>query len=354
MKKHSFIFILSAMVGLLGSCSGSGEDTPPAPPAPEKLPISWQVQPQEVVQSKALIDDDDALREACTPTGGQSIGVWGSYEIDEYGQTFTHVEFDGISLTYAKKDDGSNPHNDWNYPGENKYWEPGGRYTFRACYPQELMEEQMTEMNSGIIQGPLNTAVLQEDIMVATAYVNTLMANLAEPVPLDLIHVFSALKFKVKAADGYDPSAGERVTSCWLQNQSADADLFTTSGYLVFSGSQSAVTLQWYKYDATSEPMYLWENETGLPFTEEATLYGDNKNDGWVLVVPQEVKENTLHLCYTLKNAGDEVFSVPIPPVTYQNGKQYTYVLTISGASAEVTLTIADWNELDSSHDINM
>lgn len=366
MKIISIILMMSITVGCLSCCSGNEEISSLTPPASAKLPISWQIKSQETVASKALIENNKALQDACVPNSegtNESIGIWGSYDIDQNGQTFTHTEFEATPLTYGKKtDDSSNPHNDWNYPGENKYWETGGRYTFRACYPQKLMEEKMTEITPNIIQGPLNTAEVQRDIMVATAFVNTLNTDLSKPVPLDMMHVFSALKFKVKAAEGYTPPANEAVTSCWLQNQTTATDLFTTSGYLVFSGAWGAFTMRWNKYNATDAPMYRWEH-SGVDFTTEKILYTDNnnntgkeyaQNDGWLLVIPQEVKENTLHFCYTLKNAGDKVFSLPIPAITYEYGKRYTYMLEISGASATVTLSIADWNMLDSSHDINI
>ena len=184
---------------------------------------------------------------------------------------------------------------------------------------------------------------------------------MSKPVSLDMKHVFSALMFKVKATTGYTPAEDEGVTSCWLQNQNKNIDLFATSGYLVFDGNWGAVNLRWSKSEATDVPMYRWKH-TGLDFSNEKILYTNNNNlegkdytnnDGWLLVVPQEVKANSLHFCYTLKNAGTKEFSVPIPAITYEAGKRYTYVLEIGGASAEVTLSIADWNMLNASHDIN-
>jgi hypothetical protein len=77
-------------------------------------------------------------------------------------------------------------------------------------------------------------------------------------------------------------------------------------------------------------------------------------NDGWLLVVPQQVKPGSLRFYYTLKQAGSEVFSVEIPAITYQAGKQYTYMLEIKGSSADVSLTIAPWNHLESSYEVEM
>ena len=77
--------------------------------------------------------------------------------------------------------------------------------------------------------------------------------------------------------------------------------------------------------------------------------YGNH--DGWVLIVPQE-NDGTLSICYTLNNVPDMIFEKNIPAITYEAGKQYNYILTISGSEVDLTLKIADWNLLDSSYDI--
>jgi hypothetical protein len=55
-----------------------------------------------------------------------------------------------------------------------------------------------------------------------------------------------------------------------------------------------------------------------------------------------------------MNSAGSYVFSVDIPAIRYEYGKRYTYILEINGASVDLKLTIADWNRLDSVHDIIM
>jgi hypothetical protein len=224
------------------------------------------------------------------------------------------------------------------------------------------MTTLMAQMGATMFQGgPINTLELQEDILVAAMQVDTWTDNLSEPVRLDMQHIFAAIRFKVKAVEGFTPATGEGVTSCWLQNKTNDNNLFSPAGYLVHSGNAEPV-ITWHTYESSSAPMYKWEHN-GVSFKSENTLYTPNggktgeaytHNDGWVLVVPQTVKEGTLTFNYTLKNAGEQVFSVNIPPVTYEHGKQYTYMLEISGSEADITLTIKPWNHLDSSYDITL
>ena len=354
--------LLTALFIFAGCVQETGEPFPEPQPA-IKYPISWKIPSVQSVGTRALVNNT-LLQESCTPVAGgtnKSIGIWGQATVTLNNQTAIYQDFVATPLTYAAKAEDSNPYSNWNYEGEAIYWRSHAVYAFRACYPQDVMTNLMTQMDATMFQGgPINTSVLQEDILVAATQVDTKTANLANPVPLDLKHIFAALKFKVKAVDGFVPATGEGLTSCWLQNQTNATDLFSPSGYLVHSGN-SLPEIIWYPYESSDAPMYLWEHQEGVSFKEESVLYTPNgalegneytNNDAWVLVVPQQVKEGTLHFCYTLKHAGEQVFSVPIPAITYENAKQYTYLLEIRGSSAELKVSIAPWNHLESSHNI--
>lgn len=353
------VICLSVLPVLLQACS-EGAETPV--PQPEGPAIRWGVCSDEVQVTRALVDDN-VLRTSCTPDAhgnSESIGVWGQYAIDEGGQTNVYSEFVATPLTYARKSVDSNPYNEWNYPGEARMWQIGGRYDFRACYPQALMTSLMTQMDATIIQGgPVNTSVIQTDMLVAATHVDTRTDVLSGPVNLNMQHVFSALRFKVRAEDGYTPPDGDGITSCWLQNTGEGTDLFSPSGYLVHSGNKDP-KITWYTYESVSTPMYRWEN-IGVGFMTEGILYTSNGttagieytgNNGWLLVVPQTVRQGTLQFCYTLKSSGEQVFSVDIPAITYEHGMRYTYVLVIDGAEVTLKLSIAKWNQLDSVYDI--
>jgi hypothetical protein len=348
---------LTALLILSGCARGTDELFPEPEPVLQHV-ISWNINSPQEGNTRALVNND-VMRDACTPVAGdanETVGVWGDYDVESNGQNVTVNEFVATPLTF-------NPDKfNWVYPGELRYWESQAVYDFRACYPQELMTNLMTQMEATILQGgPINTSVLQEDILVAATQVDTRVANLAEPVYLNMQHVFAAIKFKVKAVDGFTPAAGEGVTSCWLQNMNNATNLFSPSGYLVHSGNVSP-EITWHPYESSAAPMYVWEHQ-GVDFYYENTLYTPNgglkgeeytHNDGWLLVVPQEVKPGTLQFCYTLKNAGNQVFTVNIPAITYKYGKKYTYMLEIRGSEVEVKLTIASWNRLNSSEDITI
>lgn len=346
--------MLGALFMLLAFSACTEKDVP----VPEKKAITWQVESDTVAQSKALIDNN-VLQTACTLNAdgtNETIGIWGDFTVNSAGKDITIQEFIATPLTYVPSS------SNWEYTGAVRYWMSLSVYDFRACYPQAKMTELMTVMSATQFQsGPINTLELQEDLLVAAKQVDTRTANLSEPVTLNLQHIFAAIKFKVKAADGFKPAADEGVTSCWLQNKTGETNLFSPSGSLVHSGNASPV-ISWTTGESTEEPMYKWEHN-GVSFASENTLYTSNggkagemytHNDAWVLVVPQTVQEGTLQFCYTMKKTGTRVFSVGIPAITYEHGKQYTYMLEIRGSEADVTLTIKEWNHLDSNYDITL
>lgn len=363
--KSIYRTIFGGLLLLLALASCTGKDIPMTEPEGSKEMIQWSVQSDTAVFSKALMDDA-TLKAACTPRedGYESIGIWGTYDLEEDGQISTYVEFDAEPLVYlAKASEITNPYNDWNYLSEARYWAYGGKYKFRACYPQKLMASLInTRMDATEFQGgPINTSVVQEDIMVAATTVDK-SQNVSGPVELKMQHVFAAVMFKVrKVTEDFELPTGEGVTSCWLENKTNATDLFSPSGYLVHTGNETP-EINWYTYESSTAPMYVWKH-SGLSFETENTLYTSNgglegteytRNDGWLLVVPQTVKAETLKFCYTLKSTGSKVFSTGIPAVTYEPGKRYTYALIIRGSDVDLTLTVTPWNYKDSSHDIVM
>lgn len=358
---NSYILLFTLLI--LSGCAREAGSFPEPQPDSEH-PISWSVSNVNESTTRALVDND-RLEILCTPGAGgahESIGVWGQARVTLGNEIFTYDDFVATPLYYAPRAEDTNPHSDWNYDGELRYWRSHAVYNIRACYPLDLMTNLMTKMDATQFQGgPINTSVLQEDILVAASEIETRTADWSKPIPLDLLHVFSALKFKVRAVDGFVPAIGEGITSCWLQNKTDDKDLFSPSGYFIHTGNFQP-SIEWVTSESSMDPMYLWKHP-GVSFANENTLYTSNgeligneytQNDGWLLVVPQQVKENTLSFCYTMKNSPGHSFSVDIPSITYLPGKQYVYVLEIRGSEVNIILTIADWDYQESSYDIIM
>lgn len=348
MKRMVHVYILLSALWMLASCTQESDSLPEY----SEFPICWSVNLEQGQDTRSLVDNA-LLQSSCTETtdgSNESISVWGRYM---YGGK-SYVDFADTPLTYGK--------NAWNYSGGTRYWRQGGIYDFRAFYPQKLTIK-LTDKSATGFKGEIDTEEVQEDILVTSLQVDTNQGNLDDAVPLNMQHVFAAIKFGAKAIEGFTPAADDGITSCWLQNTTADTDLFSTSGTLQHTGNTSQTQkINWTKDASTTTPMYLWKHE-GLSFAEETMFYASNgneegseytKNDGWLLVIPQVVKENTLKIYYTRKQTGDKVFSVNIPPITYEHGKRYNYLLEINGASAKLSLSVQPWNMKDFNHKVSV
>ena len=347
MKKLIPIYSLLAALWILVDCTQGADLLPES----TTYPIRWSVDLEQGQDARALVDAG-LLQTICTQTGdgtNESLGVWGQHTYK--GRTVQ--DFQDTPLNFASTG--------WSYSGDTRYWVLEAVYDFRAYYPQQLMSELMTEKNATCFRGRVNTQEVQKDILVTARQVDTRTANLNDAVPLNMQHVFAAIRFKVKAINGFTPAEGDGITSCWLQNATGATNLFSPSGTLEHIGNE-APEINWTKDASTTAPMYRWEHE-GLRYDTETMFYSSNgngvgnvytQNDGWLLVVPQEVKSETLSFCFTRKNAGDKVFSVKIPAVTYERGKRYNYLLEVNGANAELSLSIQPWNMKDFGHKVNI
>ena len=392
------IRISKSLIPLLAAtawgCNDPDRTDGPAPAAGDR-PIRWDVASvtSPGVQSRSLVGpapeegqttDWITLEQACTPTAaggnGKAIGIWADYTYqDLQGDEITIKNlFSGTRLIHAHKPNG-NPYSDWNYEGEDLYWYIGGRYKFRAFFPQEISENVVSSASATTFVIEYPTHSLQEDLLLAYNAVDTTdpQVDLGKPVDLNFSHGLAAIRFIIKA----NFATEDKLTSCYFQN--ADTRDFATSGILAYGSETETESISWSLgyYPPVTEKIYYWQN-TGIEFSTDeqgsatsATAYsaagttnGDlfTGNNGWVLILPQ-ASSGSLKFCFTTQSGGDAVFTVTIPQVTeridngdgtftesteYLPGKRYTYTVSISKTDLELTLTVADWNERESSHSI--
>ena len=352
MMKFSRVIALLTISIIAAGCAQETDELFPEP-QPARKAISCGISGVAGLSSRTLVTNANIQALCAAGTGTESIGLWGEYV---NAGTRTKI-FDAEPLTYAQDT------NLWNYAGETRYWYRGLVYDFRVCFPQNLMTNLMEQMDATSFQGPINTKNTQDDMLVGATQVNTQTSPLPDVVNIELQHIFAAVRFQVKAADGYTPSADEGVVACWLQNQGTTDDLFSRAGYLLHTGNETP-EIHWTPYASVFEELYRWEYPTGVKFNDEPnSLYVPNgtnvgelytRNDSWIMVIPQTVKAGSLKFFYKMKHTADKVFSVTIPAITYQPGVQYNYILEIRGASATISLTIQDWNKLDASYDVEL
>lgn len=380
-------YYLSIVFALL-ACSEQGEV-----PAPEPLPepeagsrlIAWNVKPNTLQGTRALVEDDEALQQACTPTpagAGKAIGIWSAYVLDGTETRNVLGNPDGdVGLTYREDTEWDN-YRGWTYGETAAEWVQGAKYTFNAYYPMHAVDEISSSDTSTFVVD-YNTEQFQEDLMMAYAYADTEATTFqpGQPVELNMLHVLAALRFNFlfMNADGSTYEDSDALTACWLENTIHGTGLATT-GVLAFgtidaSGTMQGEAINWYHEDhpepsteTAIRKIYPWQDTNGgVAFSSTTTTYtaatayttnSDNLqqyagNEGWLLVLPQET-DGTTQLCFCLATTGDLVHRIDLPATTYAPGRRYTYNIQFGQTGVTLTLKIADWNELKSSEDIPM
>lgn len=398
----------------LASCAKHDPEVPPQ----EKPVIGWAVSSVNGYATKSLVENLDYLQKACTPTEmeyssgvyglGQTIGIWADYAmtIDGLEHEVKDV-FSGTELIYNPSittDDTK-----WEYKSTPAYWVIGGKYSFRAFYPEGsdglAISKDLSNAKSLVIE--MNTAKIQRDMLLAHKYVDTNAEgfSLDTPVELNFRHGMSALRFRFKFYDGEDGVfySEDAITSCWFEVDEDDS--FAITGYMVYGNGRDhdkEGLIQWRdQYRPTQGvKFYRWDYSEGLVFKNElsssgglaqevAVPYSKNgtaeedqgevftRQDGWLVIIPQS-SNGKVRLCFKTKAGGDAVFSVNIPEKTgtsrekyeanpytedfgslkdadgtdFIPGWRYTYTIAISKTDASVSLSIAPWRRLDSSFDI--
>lgn len=394
---RTFKYLIPILSVAAWSCSNPDTGGASMPEA-GTVPISWKVESVDSPSSRSLVGpefDDEGnpytdrdwitLEQACAPTGnggeGQAIGIWADYTYtDSQGNEKTNRNiFAGTRLIYAEKANG-NPWSDWNYEGNDLYWFKGGQYKFRAYYPEQIGDNVISSATASTFVIEYPTHDMQEDLLLAYNYVNTTdpQVDLNQPVALRFSHGLAAVRFLVKATY----SNTDYLTSCWLQN--ADSRDFATSGILAYGSETDEESISWINgYNPpVTERIYYWKNSgvefstdptagtstTAMAYTRTGTSEGElfAQNNGWVLILPQQSSGN-LQFCFTTQSGEEGVYRVSIPKVTerikasdgsvvesteYLPGKRYTYTISITETNLILDLTVADWNERESSHSI--
>jgi len=327
-------------------------------------PICWDVITMNEYQdvrygTKALIEDYDDLRNACTileTHPAEKIGIFGSYtSAEDSGDAFTDTE-----LWWWEKENG-NPYPDaagsasmWNYEGENVHWVNDADYVFKAYFPKSQVVLQPGS-NSGKLLAVYDSQTSQYDLMVAH---KALKAGSENPVLMIFKHAIAALKFEFQFINA---GVSDNLIACWLEN--AQPNGFYTSSTLNFTED-----ISWPKStaDPVGTPMYYWQPVNPLPVTSSAAATAYNSmaaadngsiytgNNGWLLVIPQTTAgPESLQLCFKTTTGGDVVYRTGLPAMDIQPGKRHTFLVKISSTRIELKLSIADWNERDSSYEID-
>lgn len=327
--------------------------------------IGWNIAVEDALDgsghaTKALIESYSDLKEACTEIENheaEKIGLMGNCT----SEGKTEVAFDNVDLWWWVKEDG-NPFQDylgdesnWNYSGDNVLWTDEADYTFKAYFPKSKVELQPGSDAEKLLI-VYDTQVSQFDMMVAS---RSLKSGEENPVKLIFNHALAAVRFDFQFIE---TGGSDRLTACWLENAG-------TGGFYTSSTLNYDTSINWPAStpDPVGNRMYYWKPTYPL-FVESAkasTAYSSSAsagsgsqytgNDGWILVIPQTLNgPDALKLCFMTDMGGEEVFSVGLPSKELEAGNRYAFHIKITSTSIDLALTITDWNERKSSHQIDL
>lgn len=360
--KHANL-ILICLILLSSSCSKDVMNcTLPGESSQEV--IGWHVTANDLATGidparKALIEDYDDLRNACTPGESQEsekIGLLGNYTSN--GQT--KVVFDNVDLWWWEKEDG-NPYSDyqgkdsyWNYPGKDIYWTSYADYTFKAYFPKSKVELQPGSAADKLLI-VYDTEITQYDLLVAH---KSMPAKRENPVRLVMKNALSALSFDFQFVES---GVSDQLLCCWFENK-VENGLYTSSTL----NFEKDIVWPHNTPNPVGVPFYYWEPEDPLLIrsTSASIAYSTpaaeskgrvyTENSGWLLIIPQSSPNaGVAKLCFKTSTGGNTVYSIDLPAFDFKAGHRYTYHVKLTSTGIELSLTIADWNERKSSYEID-
>lgn len=231
---------------------------------------------------------------------------------------------------------------EWTYD-KTQLWVNNSIYGFFACYPQNIGFAATEHNGNKAVTLDYETPdAADEDILVATTFVDTRTAGYNEIVPLTFKHLFSKVNIRVKQNKGTNESDNFIIDKITLRN-------VKTKGTGV----------------AFQDEDVIWEYNTTISKTFTKDIPGDDiinfstgimMSDDGLLLLPQTIEPNSIELevAFRVGLVGNTDISTfesktykAYLPNTYnwEAGKSYTYTAQVSTYNPIVFLapTVEYW-----------
>lgn len=277
----------------------------------------------------AIKFDNVETRAGLSDIQTNGFGVWAVYVNEAQPAGYWLLDNEKV----YKKD------GNWTYDNE-QLWVNNSTFGFFACYPQ----------NAGFVKDEGNLAVTlsyetpdaaDEDILVATTFVDTRTAGYDETVPLTFKHLFSKVNIRVKQNKGTNERDNFIIDKITLRNVKSKGTC-----------------------KAFQDIDVVWEYDTVTKtFTKE--IEGDNiidfetgimLSDDGLLLLPQTIEPNSIELevAFRVGLEGNtdistfesKTYKAFLPnTVNWEAGKSYTYTAQVSTYNPIVFLspTVDSW-----------
>ena len=356
LMKARHITILETLLLLLCLTACTGNDVPASEPLPDEegVPICWNVVPDGRLDGRALIEDYADLKAACTPgSGDMAIGIWSAYRL--HGDSVKNVlgnPTGDVSLTYTPNALENNSAG-WTYGEKYAFWKDKAVYYFNAYFPKTGGMTAIAN-DSTSLKGSFDTKTTQTDLMVTRVKVDTNDAGFqGDPVALPMEHALATLKFIFLLKEGNDT---KRLKSFSLDNTQK------TAGNLNYN--TDALSIANWAVGTTSDSgrIYEWADNSGVPFTTTtgAVPYTTGNgiyqtHGGHLFIIPQLCESAPTFNCTIDMNSIDDISyeNISLGTTQFEPGKNYIYTVEVKDNTLKLNLSIKDWNELDTSYDID-
>jgi hypothetical protein len=311
-------------------------------------------------------DADNVAATKATKTVASNLtdnpfGVYGVYSDTKGGASGTNVFDNSSALKVTYNTSSSN----WEYTrtGDKPkyYWKRNQYYRFRAYHPYTASVEAGGSDADKIL---IIYRIIQDQYDLLVAFSTRHPATDSEGterVPMNFQHALSALRFRV----AFDKSVDEGMTDVLTEFhicgvQSAGMLNYTHNGdYLtpVINWTSDAFDSTTEFYQSTTQRTFGVYNPDGKSSVDPVDIYGTGDTDNVVFAIPQtcsDLQYGDTSIHFKTVGGGDVDNTAVLPTLTWEPGKIYTYTLLIKKSSVQVVVSIKDWNEVQSTVDINI
>ena len=308
----------------------------------------------------------------------EPFGVYGVFSDTKGGASGTNV-FDNTSALEVKFNSASGTSGEWEYTRTGKetkyYWKRNQYYRFRAYHPYDASVETGGSDADKIL---INYRIIQDkyDLLVAfsTRHPATDASGTGR-VPMNFQHALSALRFRV----AFDKTVAKGTTDTLTEFHISGVQAAGMLNYTYQKAGKDAQgntikedyltpVINWTSdaFDSTTEEFYqsttqrkfgVYNPDDATSSVEPVDIYGTDDTDNVVFAIPQTCSDpddgdTTIH--FKTVGGGDVDNTAVLPTLAWEPGKIYTYTLLIRKSSVEVVVSIKDWNEVQSTVDINI
>ncbi|MBQ6881896.1 MAG: fimbrillin family protein [Alistipes sp.] len=349
MLQRSTIVSLLATLLLVGCSQSSGDEMPEPTPQPD--------QPQAITFGTA----EDVKGRASTLIGAtdqaefrsQPLAVYGDWIYNEAGDR--REVFHNVEVSY----NGTPPSpSGWNY-SPVKYWQPGGRYEFRAYWPAAAPVLGTATARTLALEYSMLTR--NEDLMVA--YTECPTGNNGQPVPLQFHHTLAAVAVKFCSVDS---ECEYRLKNLFFTSlnyigalpfDSTDQEPDVTHDWVYTEGSRSYV-------DPTnifnSERLREWSSTEGRVIPASIDDYPEEFD----LFLPQSLvvgagiaKPSITFTVDVIWGTTDTItMTIELPTtdssgneMVWRAGRKYIYLITVQPDRFDIEVRTTEWDEVNGS-----